>query len=228
MNSTDSGPVPSVNEPERRRKARLTLLAVLAVCIAPVIASYTAYYLLPPDGRTNYGTLVSPMQEMAAVPVHPVVVPPAAPETRELPVEQSVATTLKAFRGRWVMIVVAPAACDDRCRDQLYKIRQVRLTTGKHRLRVERLWLIPADNPAAADTSPPDPAVLADHQGSWVARIDAQQVLPNFPVPADSEPSAHIYLMDPLGMLMMRFPVDADPNRMKKDLNKLLKASRVG
>ena len=131
MNSSDSGTLDPVNESERRRKARLTLLAVLAVCIAPVIASYTAYYLLPPGGRTNYGALISPMQEMTAVPVDPVVVPPAAPETRVLPIEPSVPTTLKGFAGRWVMIVVASADCNEQCRSQLYKIRQVRLTTGK-------------------------------------------------------------------------------------------------
>jgi len=40
--------------------------------------------------------------------------------------------------------------------------------------------------------------------------------------------SDHIYMIDPLGNLMMRFPKDADPNKIKKDLYKLLKASAIG
>ena len=119
-------------------------------------------------------------------------------------------------------MALAPASCDSGCQDRLYKIRQVRLTTGKHRNRVERLWLIPSNGPVQ-----PDQQLLTDHAGIWVARINPDLLSANFPVDG-SAPADHIYLMDPLSMLMMRFPADADPSRMKKDLNKLLKASRIG
>jgi hypothetical protein len=211
-----------MDDSDRRRKARRTLLAVLAVCIAPVIASYTAYYFLPPGGRTNYGELLQPMQEVASVAIDPVIVPAAPPETRVLPIKASEATTLKGFAGRWVMVVIAPPGCDAGCQDRLYKIRQVRLTTGKHRNRVERLWLIPSGN-----TMVPDQQLLDDHAGMWVARVSPDLLAEHFPT-STSAAADHIYLMDPLNMLMMRFPVDADPSRMKKDLNKLLKASRIG
>ncbi|MGB7181686.1 MAG: cytochrome C oxidase subunit I [Burkholderiaceae bacterium] len=214
-----------VNSEANRRKTRRTLLAVLAVCIAPVIASYAAYYWLPPSGRTNYGDLVQPPRDVAAVPILPVVVPAAIPGERVLPVTTQGPAGLGGFGGRWVMVVVAPAACDASCADQLYKIRQVRLTTGKNRNRVERLWLIPASGLAASAT--PNPQILSEHEGTWVAEVGNDELVSNFPAGAHG-PTAHIFLIDPLSKLMMRFPVDADPNRMKKDLNKLLKASRIG
>lgn len=188
----------------RRRTGRWKMLAIFAVCAAPVIASYYTYYVIRPEGRTNYGALVEPM--------HPVGTLGATPE---LP------GGLSSLRGRWVMLVAAPAACDAACREHLYDIRQVRLTTGKDRDRVERAWLV-------LDAADPDPALLAQHEGLVVLRAAGGQAAGVLAPAEGNELSDHIYMIDPLGNLMMRFPKNADPSRMKKDLAKLLRASRVG
>ena len=74
----------------------------------------------------------------------------------------------------------------------------------------------------------PNPQVLADHAGIVAARVDPAALGKLFR-PADGQAlSDHIYLVDPLGNLMMRFPADPNPSRMKKDLIRLLKASRIG
>jgi len=188
----------------RRRTGRWKMLAIFAVCAAPVIASYYTYYVIRPEGRTNYGALVEPMRPVGALGATP-----------ELP------GGLSSLRGRWVMLVAAPAACDAACREHLYDIRQVRLTTGKDRDRVERAWLV-------LDAADPDPALLAQHEGLVVLRAAAGQAAGVLAPAEGNEPSDHIYMIDPLGNLMMRFPKNADPSRMKKDLAKLLRASRVG
>ena len=198
----------------------MPLYLLLAVCIAPVVASYAAYYLIKPTGRTNYGELVTPQRDVKKFEVQPVVLADPIREQRPLPVTEK-PTPLAAWRGRWVMVVAQPSVCSEQCQSQLYKIRQVRLTTGKNRLRVERLWLLP-------DQGEPDQKVLADHKGMWVARSDAATLSKMLPAADGADVSQHIYLIDPLGNLMMRFPVDADANRMKKDMKKLLKASRIG
>ena len=182
----------------RRRTAagRWKMLAVLLVCAAPVIASYYTYYVIRPEGRTNYGELVEPPRNVAALGV-------------------------PSLQGRWVMLVVAPGTCDPGCRERLYEIRQVRLTAGKDRDRVARVWVV-------ADDTAPDPALLAQHEGLVLMRTDVDALARQFPATPQTRVSDHIYLIDPLGNLMMRFPKDADPSRMKKDLAKLLRASRVG
>lgn len=189
----------AMNASDARRRTvvgRWKMLVVLLVCAAPVIASYYTYYVIRPEGRTNYGDLVEPSRNVAAI-------------------------GLASLHGRWVMLVASPGACDAGCRERLYEIRQVRLTTGKDRDRVARVW-------AVADDTVPDPALLAQHEGLVLMRADVDALARQFPATPQTRVTDHIYLIDPLGNLMMRFPKDADPSRMKKDLAKLLRASRVG
>jgi hypothetical protein len=190
---------------ERRPRGRLKLLLLFLVLASPIAASYYTYYVLRPDGRTNYGTLVEqrPVDALGGAPVVGDV------------------RTLGELRGRWVMLVVAPSDCDDGCRRRLYHVRQVRLTAGKERDRVQRVWLLP-------DAGTPDPGLLAEHEGLLVIRAPAQAIATSLPATETTSVSDHIWLIDPLGHLMMRFPRDADPSRIKKDLAKVLRASGIG
>jgi len=197
----------AASSPSHWRRYR-TLYLLLVVCIAPVIASYTAYYLLPPSGRTNYGALIEPQRPLPALSLHRL-------DGTPLP-----ATSL---RGSWSMLTVDDGACDEACAKKLWQMRQVRLTTGKDADRVQRIWLVVDEAPLAT-------AVMREYDGTMFLRARADEVAAFLPLPA--EPGAtvadHIWLIDPLGNLMMRWPKDADPNRMKKDLVKLLKASKIG
>ena len=137
------------------------------------------------------------------------------------------------WRGRWILLTVAPADCPGDCAERLYVMRQVRLTTGKDQDRIERVWLL-------TDDRAPAPALIAQHDGLNVVRLaSASGLADSFPPaagsadePALTEPGAprqgHIFVVDPLGHVMMRFPLGVDPNRMKKDIARLLRASRVG
>lgn len=199
-----TAPLKAAPPPGHWRRFR-ALYALLAVCIAPVVASYLAYYVFPPDGRTNYGDLVLPQRPVAGV------------TTTAL---DGGAATLTSLRGQWVMVQLAPAQCDEACRQRLWKMRQVRTTTGKDRDRVERLWLV-------TDAGQPAPAVLQEFDGTVVQRVMADTARAVFQ-PAGSESDDHIWLIDPLGNLMLRWPAQADPSRMKKDLSRVLRASRIG
>ena len=189
------------------RRYRLLYL-LLAVCVAPVIASYTAYYMLPPSGRTNYGSLVEPQRPM--------------PELSLRGLDGS-AVAAASLRGSWLMVQVDSGACDAGCRKKLWQMRQVRLTTGRDADRVQRVWLITDDAPLATE-------VLREYDGTRFLRVRADEVAAFLALP--DRPGAtladHIWLIDPLGNLMLRWPKDADPSRMKKDLIKLLKVSGIG
>jgi len=202
MTETVTAPSPS-----HWRRYR-TLYLLLAVCVAPVLASYTAYYLLPPSGRTNYGALVEPQRPLPELTL------------RRLDAKSVPAASL---RGSWTMVQVDSGACDAACERKLWQMRQVRLTAGKDADRVQRVWLIVDDEPLAA-------SVIREYDGTLFLRARADEVAAFLRLPAqpESKPAEHIWLIDPLGNLMLRWPKDADASRMKKDLIRLLKASGIG
>ena len=188
------------------RSARLQLIAILVICAAPVVASYLAYYVFQPQGRTNYGTLIEPQRGVGGLHAQPL---------------DGGGFALADLRGKWVMLTVDKGACEQACVDKLYLMRQVRLTTGKDRDRIERVMLL-------TDAGRPSPEVLSSYEGTRVARADPDEVAKLLPPEGSGSSADHVYLVDPLGNLMMRFPRNADASRMKKDLAKLLRASRVG
>lgn len=120
-----------------------------------------------------------------------------------------------ALRGKWVLVTFDTAACDAYCEKKLYFMRQLRKAQGKDQTRIERLWLV-------TDAAAPRPELTASIEGTRVAR--AAGLAAAFPGNA----AEHIYLVDPLGNLMLRFPRDPDPSRMLKDLQRLLKYSGMG
>jgi hypothetical protein len=125
-----------------------------------------------------------------------------------------------ALKGKWVLVQFDSGACDAWCERKLYFMRQVRRAQGKEMQRVARLWLL-------TDAAQPAPGLLQAIEGTVVAprsRLDAAQS----PFPMDGSVIDHIYLVDPLGNLMMVFPRDPDPSRVIKDIQRLLRASSFG
>ena len=124
---------------------------------------------------------------------------------------------LEALRGKWVLVSFDAAACDAYCEKKLYFMRQVRRAQGKDQDRVARLWLL-------TDAGRPRGELLNAIEGTRVERAGA---LPT-QFPAMATPADHIYVIDPLGNLMLRFPREPDPSRMLKDLQRLLSVSKIG
>jgi len=175
------------------------LWLILLVCAAPIIASYVAYHFWAPTGRVNYGDLIEPRP----LPDSPLIASDGSP------------FRFSELKGEWVLLTVGAATCDAMCRQKLVYLRQVRLAQSKESARIERVWLL-------TDRSVPDAALVAEHPGLRIVRgADLAASLPAVRVPAD-----HIYVIDPLGNLMMRFPADPDPKRMLKDLSRLLRHSK--
>jgi hypothetical protein len=113
-----------------------------------------------------------------------------------------------ALRGRWVLLVAAPGVCDAACVRDAYLARQAHLAQGRERGRIERVML---------GTGP-------DMQ--WPRAADAWRALPN-PWP-DALARGGLFLVDPLGNLMLRFPDAPDGRRIIGDLRRLLTASVQG
>ena len=190
-----------------KAQGRWKLFAIILVCASPLIASYLTYYVIKPEGRTNYGALLDPRQ-------HPI--PQIGATTLD-----GKTTGLDAYKGKWILLQADSGDCAEACRNKLLQQRQLRLIQGKEMDRVERVWLVTDDKPI-------DTVLLREYDGTRVLRADPAKLKEWLPAEQGATATDHVYMIDPRGNLMMRFPKNADPNRMKKDVSKLLRASSIG
>jgi len=191
---------------QRTRVGRWKMFAVLAVCASPVVASYFTYFVIRPEGRSNYSALIEPAR---AVP--------------DLPLTDLDGTRVPAssLKGQWLLVIAGPGACDAACEKRLHAQRQLREMTGRERDRIDKLWLV-------TDDAPVDPklrAALAAGVPTQVLRVPHAELARWLePAPGQSL-REHLYVVDPTGGWMMRAPADLDPSKFKRDLERLLRAS---
>lgn len=124
-------------------------------------------------------------------------------------------TTGFDWTGKWTIAVAAPGACDASCAGALYATRQARTMQGREMERVRRVWFVSDDVAPAA-------ALLAQHPDLAVVR-NVPQALAAWPAG-----SQRIYLVDPLGNVVLAWPREPDIKRLGKDIERLLRASRIG
>ena len=202
---SERAPAPAADR--QRRIGRWKLLAVLLVCAAPIIASYLSYYVIKPEGRTNYGAIIDPR-------AHPM--PKFTSTTLDGRPE-----TLENYAGKWIMVKVGGGGCDKACQDQLYAMRQLRTMQGKNMDRVERVWLV-------TDQEPIDTMLIRMYDDMHILRVKPEELAQWLPLEQGGRLEDHIFMVDPRGHLMMRFPKNPEPQRVHKDIAKLLKASAIG
>lgn len=190
----------------RTRAGRWKMIALLLVCAAPVIASYFTYYVIRPDSKRSFGVLIEPQR-----PLPEVLALDLAGATHRLP----------ELKGQWVLLSVGPAACPETCQQQLYFQRQLRELMGREKERVDRVWLI-------EDTAPVPESLQAALQGATALRVPADE-LSRWLTPATGQRiEDHLYVVDPMGNWMMRFPAHMTVEtaaKAKRDLERLLRAS---
>jgi len=191
------------------RRGRLTMLLILFACALPVLASYFTYYVIRPQGRANYATLIDPQRPL--------------PDFRALPAQDLTGkpVPLTSIKGQWLLVVVAPAACDKRCENNLFMQRQLREMMGAERDRIDKVWLVDSPEPLAPSIA----AAIAAQPAVAAYRVDRAALARWLEPEAGHALEDHLYIVDPLGNWMMRTPADADPIKLKKDVDRLLRAS---
>jgi cytochrome oxidase Cu insertion factor (SCO1/SenC/PrrC family) len=197
--TTESGRADTNGRRGLDAKGRRTLVLIVLIGLAPIVASYLAYYVLPRERQVNYGEL------LATRPAPPL----AGTRLDGRPF------ALADLSGRWIMLVAAPGACDKECADALYATRQARTIQNADAERVVRVWLI-------VDEAAPSPEILAQHPGLEVVHV------PRTAVAALPASAARIYLIDPRGNLVLAWPLSPDIKAVAKDLSRLLRASSIG
>lgn len=190
----------------RNTSGRWKMLAVLAVCAAPVLASYFTYYVIRPEGQRAFGELIDPQRPV--------------PDLQARALDGQV-VNLPSLKKQWLLVAAMPATCDAVCDQNLYLQRQMREALGKEKDRVDRVWLL-------TDEAPVAPALLPALAGAQVLRVDAKQLAQWLQPAAGESLSNHLYVVDPMGNWMMRFPARMDlqaAGKAKRDLDRLLRAS---
>ena len=185
-----------------KARGRRTLLLIVAIGLAPIVASYAAYYWFTPSKRVNYGELL----RTAPAPAFTGSGADGRP------------FSLDELRGKWVLLIATRAGCADACERALYVTRQARTIQGREEDRVVRLLLQPSAAPALSA------AVSAAHPGLVQARVD-QRALEQLPLGTGA---AAIVLLDPRGNLVLRYEADPDIRGLANDLQRVLKASQIG
>ena len=202
--------MPAINSSGARsadtRSGRWKMILVLLVCASPVVASYFAYYVVRPEGRRNFGELIDPQRPLPAM----------ATQTLD-----GKAGRLTALKDQWLLLSVAGGACDVRCEQNLYFQRQLRESLGREKERLDRVWLV-------NDAAPVREALLPALAFATVLRADPGELAQWLEPTPGKRLQDHLFLVDPLGNLMMRFPADMDAAaaaKAKRDLERLLRAS---
>jgi hypothetical protein len=191
---------------ERTKSGRLKMLAVLLLCASPVIASYITYYIIRPEGRRNFGELIDPQKTVPNLNASSL---------------DGKSVNLQTLKGQWLLVSVAGGACDAGCQKHLYLQRQLRETLGKEKDRLDWVWLV-SDAVAIQST------ILPALKDATVLRLPAEQIA-TWMQPAQGQQLAdHLYLVDPMGNWMMRFPTGLDAaatKKVKSDVERVLRAS---
>ena len=180
---------------------RAQLLLIAATFVLPIAASLIAYNFMSHEATANYGELVAPR--------------PVTSQPFERP--GGARFTFAQLAGRWVMVASDSGACEAACLEKLEAMRQVRLALGRKAARVERVFVVD-------DVRPLEPTRLKDFEGMEAVRTPAGLSLPS----GAANDRAHVYLVDPRGNVMLRWPAAGDRRRMLKDMERLLKASQIG
>jgi len=196
----------AIADEQRTRTGRWKMLVVALVCAAPVIASYFAYYVVRPEGRRNFGELIEPQRAIPSL---------IGTDLAGKPVP------LPALQGQWLLVSVAGGACEAQCERHLYLQRQLRESLGRDKDRLDWVWLV-------ADNTPVRESLRPALQQATVLRVDGAKLAEWLAPARGGQLEDHLYVVDPMGHWMMRFPPGEDHEwaaKARKDLERLMRGS---
>jgi cytochrome oxidase Cu insertion factor (SCO1/SenC/PrrC family) len=200
--------------PEAVRRGRRQLLALAALFFVPLAIAFWMYYGPTdwrPSGDASKGDLIEPARPLAEI---------------ALTTMDGEATAPSLLRGKWTMLYVGDGLCDDRCRKALYLTRQSRIALNKDMDRVQRVFLVTGrccDRGFLA-TEHPDLVVAIVEDAASAALLEPFPTYDGVPIAG----AGRIYLVDPLGNLLMSYAPTAPDKALLTDVKKLLRLSHIG
>ena len=202
-----------MSEEGNNKKNKMTIVLVIVVFTSPLLLSWFIFNhtnFLEMRGTSNHGELIVPPRPIDDLSL----IDPLKTDRKE------------SLHGKWSMVYVTEA-CDKLCMGNVYRMRQIHIAMDKHSLRVQKVLFLTRQNTKELTE------MLLDFAGQQVINtdlIDTNALIEKFRLTKSDNPlvAGRIYIIDPLGNLMMSFQPEANPRDIMKDLNKLLRASRIG
>lgn len=190
-----------------RRRARPLLLITFLVFFVPIMAAWLLNVFAPdwrPFGTVNHGTLVQPVRPVSAAGL-----------------EDGHGRKVDAgyLSGRWTVVQVLAEPCGKDCLEALARTRQIHQALGDDMGRVQRL-LVTADAAHAGSIETSPELAVAVAESDWLSSFSFAEV--------GAGPATGIFLVDPQGYLMMRYPLAVNQRGLLADLKRLLKISKIG
>jgi cytochrome oxidase Cu insertion factor (SCO1/SenC/PrrC family) len=197
----------TVIDPELHRRNFRTVFALAGLFLVPLLVSFWLYYGLHwrPQGTANHGELIVPARPLPDVTL---------PDASGVPASH-------IFSGKWTLVYVGDGACDADCRATLFFMRQTRLSLNTDMTRVQRVFLTTAD---CCDRA----YLAAEHPGLRVLDASSAAAQPLLALFAPAGRAQGLYIVDPLGNLMMRYDARQPPKGLLEDLKRLLQLSQIG
>lgn len=199
-----------IEKRQQRQHGRRTFMGILLTFFGPLalaIFLFANLELWNPSSTANHGQLMDPVRPLPYLNLQ-------QPSGETL--------TLEAIKGRWTLVLVADGDCDLLCQTDLFKMRQARAALGRDLVRVQYLYLALDDRSRSAGEK-----MQSEHPkmllGSVHAQDKNQQILA-----FEQQPQGFVYLLDPLGNLVLRYDDESTTKGIIKDLKRLLKVSKIG
>lgn len=211
-------PTPVTPKTPSASRSKTPLYLIVALCLAPVVFALLAYYVpalgLRPQEGNNYGALINPQR------------PVPDPATLPLATLDGKPFDLNSLHGKWLLVSADEGACPESCVTKLFVLRNSHASQGKEVERLARVWFI-------TDNAPVSDQIKQAYVGTNMLRADPEKLAaylaPNAsPAQREAALKAPMWIIDPLGNLMMEFPANADPISVRNDIKKLLRNSRIG
>jgi hypothetical protein len=207
------------------RRQRRVLIGLALLFFAPLGLAFYLYYghgTWHPGGRVNAGELIEPVRPLPAV---------------ALPLLGSGDTDPNFLKGKWTFLYVAFGPCAADCRSRLYDTRQVRLALDRDMGRVQRVFIADADCCDAQFLREQHPDLITIRPSAAAAPLLA--LLPGIGGAPGIDPATggnssnavstpRVYLIDPLGNLMMSYAANIKAKGMLEDMKRLLRLSSIG
>ena len=197
----------SLIDPDLHRRNFRTVFALAGLFLLPLLLSFWLYYGLHwrPQAMSNHGELIEPVRQLPEVPL-------AAADG---------GAQHHIFQGHWTLVYVGGGACDAHCRETLFFMRQTRLSLNNEMSRVQRVFLATAN---CCDRE----YLAAEHPGLRVLDASPAAARPLLAQFQAADRAQTLFVVDPLGNLMMRYDARLPPKGLLEDLKRLLQLSHIG
>ena len=195
---------------QEKTKSRVFLVGIFAVFFGPLFLAAWLFYVPNSwlsSATQNHGELILPAKPLDKIRLTSI---------------NGDVWSKQQFMGKWTLLYIGDENCDLYCEASLFKMRQVRLTLGRDSQRVQRKYL-GIDNEKNKQTINEIIKAYPHMQVNWFKLASIKNSLSLYKLQKN-----FIYLIDPLGNLMMQYAQDATSKGMKKDLKRLLKVSKIG